>query len=110
LGWVRVGVGVGVGVGVVLDDLRSERLREAAVRHSDRTLEVLDDARGEGEGVSLLAYRGLVEVVGDHELRQVAHHLGRGRHLDDVAEQPVGSGVGGLDLERSEEFGVRSQE
>jgi hypothetical protein len=27
------------------------------------------------------------QVVGDHEQRHVAHHLGGRRHLDDVAEQ-----------------------
>mmetsp|Transcript_20517 Transcript_20517/g.41977 ORF Transcript_20517/g.41977 Transcript_20517/m.41977 type:complete len:209 (-) Transcript_20517:161-787(-) len=68
------------------------------MRHADGALEVLDDGGGEGERVRLLAHRRLVEAVGDHELGQVAHHLGRGGHLDDVAQQPVGGGVGRLDL------------
>eukprot|EP00962_Isochrysis_galbana_P016361 scaffold4674_cov84-Isochrysis_galbana.AAC.1 len=62
--------------GQVLDDLRAERLGEAAVWDADGALEELDDRRGEGERVGLLADGGGVELVGHHELGQVAHHLG----------------------------------
>ena len=77
-----------------LQDLRLERPREPAVRLAQVPVEVLDHRLGERDlavGVEHLLRR---QVVGDHEDRQVAHDLGGGRDLHDVAEHAVDLGVG----------------
>ncbi len=57
-------------------------------------MEVLDDRVGERDVRAGVEHLLGGEVVGDHVDRQVAHDLGGGRDLDDVAEHPVDVGVG----------------
>ena len=53
-----------------------------------------------GKAISLPRIDHLLggDVAGDHHQREVAHHLRRRRHLDDVAEQHVDLGIGARDL------------
>ena len=78
-----------VGQRAPLAHLARERLGEAAGRHADRALEVRDDRGGERERVGRRHHVLGLEVRRDHELREVAHHLRRRRHLGNVAEEEV---------------------
>ena len=72
----------------------AQRLREPAVRLAHQPLEELEHRLGKVELLGLVDDVLLAQLVGDHELREVADDLGRGRDLDDVAEQVVGLLVG----------------
>lgn len=61
--------------------LGSQRLREAVGRNAQVALEVLHHRTGERERLSPLDHLLLRQVVLDHELREVSHHLGGGGHL-----------------------------
>jgi hypothetical protein len=68
--------------------------REAVGRITQFALHERDDRFGEGDLAVPVAHLLRRQVVGDHEQRHVAHHLGGRRHLDDVAEQEVHLGIG----------------
>jgi len=83
---------------LALEDLGAEGLGEASWELPEVPLEVLDNRGREGEIVSLLEERVLVELVLDHELGEVADDLGAGCNLGRVTEEQIGLGVGLLDL------------
>ncbi len=56
---------------------------------------------GEGNILAGVLHIRDTEILADHHQRHVAHHLGRRRHLDDVAEHLVGIGIGLRHLEAS---------
>mmetsp|Transcript_10221 Transcript_10221/g.30179 ORF Transcript_10221/g.30179 Transcript_10221/m.30179 type:complete len:842 (-) Transcript_10221:1449-3974(-) len=84
--------------GFTLEHLRAQRLGEAAGRDADVTAQVAHHGGGQVKLPRAGRHVLRLEAVGHHEVCQVAHHLGRGRHLDHVAEQLVGLGVGALHL------------
>ena len=84
--------------GPALDGLGAERLGPATRRVAELAVQEADHR---GRDVELLrVVRELLRVGTDrHQVqRQVADHLGRRRHLHDVAQDPVGRGVHVLDL------------
>ena len=68
-----------------LQNVRPQRLGEAARRRAQAALEVVHDTIGQLAHPGLRVHLVLPELVRDHELRQVAHHLRGGRHFRNVA-------------------------
>jgi hypothetical protein len=66
--------------------------------HAGAHLHELNDGGGEGEVLGAVHEGVLVEVVGHHEVGQVAHHLAAGGDFHDVAEGAVCGRVGFLNL------------
>ena len=77
--------------------LAAERLRPAAGRIAQLAGKEADHRIGDVVGLRVRLEVGRVGVAADQGQREIAHHLGRRRHLDDVAENPVRRGVHVLD-------------
>ena len=62
------------------------------------SLQVLDHRAGEAQITSLLLDCLSIQLILNHELSQVADHLGCWCHLDDVSQQNIGLPVAFLDF------------
>ena len=87
----------GDGLDVLQDDLL-QFLGEAALGLADHSLEEVHHGVGVGQGSAVGEDVVHGQVVLQHEDGQVAHHLGGGGHLDQVAQDQVGLTVQLLDL------------
>ena len=81
-----------------LEDLLLQGAGEAAVGLAQLAGEERDHRFREGDLAVRARHLLGREPAGHHGEREVAHHLGGGRHLDDVAEHAVDLGVGAGDL------------
>jgi len=77
--------------------LGAERLRPPAGRVTEVAVEEADHRVGDVVLLRVGFERDRVDVLAHERQREVADHLRAGRHLDDVAEHPVGGGVHVLD-------------
>ena len=82
----------------VLQHLAAQGLGEAVGREAQLAPEQRHDALGESHLACRIGHVLGRQVVGHHHDGHVPHHLGRGRDLHDIAEQPVDLGIGLRDL------------